>query len=159
MFLFLIATARCEKIELFNSLNSDRDLEIKAKVVWVGTSSLEVLVTIDSHKLGTESRREISGRFIMVARDKDNKAIAINKLLLNSEEDKQNFFEAQKRADMRKSERSRSLTIAPPTPKELEFVHNLYLETSLEKSKNPAQFSLKYKTINETRWQSTLVVF
>lgn len=60
---------------------------------------------------------------------------------------------------MRKSERSRSLTIAPPTPKELEFVHNLYLETSLEKSKNPAQFSLKYKTINETRWQSTLVVF
>lgn len=55
----------------------------------------EVLVTIDSHKLGTESRREISGRFIMVARDKDNKAIAINKLLLNSEEDKQNFFEAQ----------------------------------------------------------------
>lgn len=40
---FLIATARCEKIELFNSLNSDRDLEIKAKVVWVGTSSLVII--------------------------------------------------------------------------------------------------------------------
>jgi len=124
-----IVTASCNRIELFSPLTPEQDLQIDGQVTWVGRSSMEIQLTVDTVK-PTTKERVIEAYFTMVARDHEkNKAVEVPALLPQNEVENLLFNEGAKRAQSRKAAAKLSLEKMPPSDEERQLVHDLYLQT------------------------------
>ena len=120
-----IVTAACDRIDLLEKLRIDADLRLRAQVNWVGNSSMEIGIRIESKVMGVY-QLVARAYFIMVAR-KHGKAIQVNRLLVESEEEKRRFAKGEQRQIKRKVLSQTNYLKSPPTEKESELLHTLYL--------------------------------
>ncbi len=121
-----IVTAACDRIDLIAPLRSDCDLRIRARVNWVGRSSMEVGIRLES-KIADDFELVARAYFIMVAR-KNNQAAQINQLLLETDNEKRRFEHAQVRQEKRRALSQSNYLITPPTAEESILLHDLFLK-------------------------------
>ncbi|CAM2070300.1 hypothetical protein SCOR_33315 [Sulfidibacter corallicola] len=122
-----IVTAACDRIDLLCPLQSDRDLRILGQVNFVGRSSMEVGLRMESK---TPNGWELVSRayFIMVAR-KDEHAFQVNPLQQETEEDHRRQEEGKARAELRKRSARAHYLRTPPSAEEGALLHELFIET------------------------------
>ncbi|RKP21406.1 Thioesterase/thiol ester dehydrase-isomerase, partial [Rozella allomycis CSF55] len=136
----VIVTASVDRIDLISFLRKDQDVYLRGNVTYVGSSSMEVTIKVETKK---EIDSEIKwnsvaiAKFTMVARDpKANKAVMVNPLKLETEEELLNFQLADG-MDRKQLEAQLSLDRQPPTSMESVIIHNLFLEKNkIEKHNN-----------------------
>ena len=105
-----LVTASVEKIVLASSIPTTVNMHMVGKVIWVGNSSLDVSIELHSSPAEEEGKEEktdavqyLSSIFTYVARDKTSKkAVHVNRLLLQDEEDMTVFTQRQHLAAQRK---------------------------------------------------------
>lgn len=98
-----VVTARIDEVEFHLPIMIGDLVTCTAQVVYVGTSSMEVAVTVDVEDLETEGKkRALSAYFTMVALDKKGKPNEVARLELITPEEKQAFEEGRKRNDQHK---------------------------------------------------------
>lgn len=121
-----IVTAACDRIDLLAPMPCDQDLKILASVNWVGRSSMEIGMRMESKG---PNGYELVARayFIMVAR-KDNAPHPIHTLQLLTEEDQRRFAEAKERQEQRRRESQTSYWKHAPTADEITRLHELFLK-------------------------------
>lgn len=120
-----IVTAACDRIDLIGPLKGDRDLRICGEVNWVGRTSMEIRVSLES-KIDSEYEVVSLSYFIMVARF-NNEAAPVNQLLLNTEEEKQRFDEGEARQDHRRDMARNNFMRKAPNEDEGALLHDLFL--------------------------------
>ncbi len=98
-----VVTARIDEVEFHLPIMIGDLLTCTAQVVYVGTSSMEVAVTVDVEDLEREGKkRALSAFFTMVALDKKGRPNPVARLELRTPEEKQAFEEGQKRHEAHK---------------------------------------------------------
>ncbi|KAI9111137.1 hypothetical protein K1719_017748 [Acacia pycnantha] len=105
----LLVTASVDKIVLKKPISVDKDLKIVGSVIWVGRSSIEILLdVIQSSEDGSETSDMVAltANFIFVARDsKTRKAAPVNRLAPETEQEKVLFEQAEARNNLKKKKR------------------------------------------------------
>ena len=122
-----IVTAACDRIDLIAPLPSNQDLRLSGQVNYVGRSSMEIGLRIDTLKNGAW-KLVARAYFIMVAR-KDGRGHEIHRLELNSAAEKQRHQEAASRAEEQRTEKSLRLRRSAPNAEEGATLHQLLLQT------------------------------
>ncbi|GAB2298174.1 Acyl-coenzyme A thioesterase 2, chloroplastic [Dionaea muscipula] len=105
----LLVTASVDKIVLRKPISVDIDLRISGSVIWVGRSSMEIQLDVTQSPEGTLMSSDsvaLTANFIFVARDSQTKKAAqVNRLLPETEKEKQLFEEAEARNVLKKRKR------------------------------------------------------
>jgi len=135
-----IVTASVDKILLLKPLPITRDFRMSGHVSWVGSSSMEVSLAIESRipegndqpppvKADEKWEQVLITNFVMVARDtnKGGKAI-VNKLHLVTDEEKAIFRRGEELHKKRREASTNSLLKTPPTREEIKVIHDLLME-------------------------------
>lgn len=121
-----IVTAGVDYIRLYNPIQTNKDLKLQGKVIYVGRSSMEVFITADV--MNGVPLRAIEANFTMVARNQENKAISVPSLEPVTEEDQYlNSKSIQNRA-RRQYNSLTSLELHPPNKTELFLIHKIFLK-------------------------------
>lgn len=103
-----VVTARIDEVEFHLPIMIGDLVTCTAQVVYVGTSSMEVAVTVDVEDLETEGKkRALSAYFTMVALDKKGKPNEVARLELRTPEEKQAFDEGRKRNELHKERKTK----------------------------------------------------
>ena len=98
-----LVTATVDKIRVLRDIPAAKDLVMEGKVIWVGKSSLDILIELFAAE---RSCSYLSSIFTYVARDRvSNKAVEVNRLFLSNPEDKALFEERAAAAKERKRPR------------------------------------------------------
>lgn len=97
-----VVTAAIDKTQFISSANLSDVVIVTAKVTWVGRTSMEVMV--DTIAESRESGRRLINKsyIILVAVDENNKPVEVPMLDLKTEEEKQEWKDAEMRALIRK---------------------------------------------------------
>jgi acyl-CoA hydrolase len=83
-------------------------LELEAFVVWTHRSSMEVYVRAENENLHTGERKlAATAHFVFVALDDDGKPAAVPSVILETDEERRMFAEAQQRYEERKAQRKK----------------------------------------------------
>lgn len=100
-----VVTARVDEMQFLYPIFVDAFLTCTATIAYVGTTSMEVIVTVDVEDLESEDlpRRTQSAFFTMVAMDKMGKPKKLPPLILETEEEKKLFEEGRQRRLARQS--------------------------------------------------------
>jgi acyl-coenzyme A thioesterase 9 len=122
-----VVTAACDRIDLLDRLPIDADLRLKGSINWVGRSSMEVGVRIES-KHGDSYQLVARAYFIMVARTGSDHAAPINPLDLKTDEEKRRSIEGQKRQEQRKTLASQNYLKSPPAQEESRVLHDIFMQ-------------------------------
>ncbi|KAI9145165.1 HotDog domain-containing protein [Paraphysoderma sedebokerense] len=142
----MIVTASVDRIHLIKRPSPDSDIKLSGHVTYVGHSSMEITINMEnvtsialtesdnippSNFIDTKiSDPILTAKFTMVARDpKTNKAVQVNPLLLESDNEKKLF---QAGADLKARKKllaEQSLQKSPPTSDERLIIHDLWLES------------------------------
>lgn len=125
-----IVTASVDRLDLVQPLRADRDYKLSGMVIYVGTSSMEVLVTVEevAENQGGVSTICLTGRFTMAARNAiTGKSQKIPSLDLSSKEEEELFSFGQTHKRRKALEAQTSLQKVPPTVSEASLLHTLYL--------------------------------
>ncbi len=122
-----IVTAACDRIDLTAPLRGDCDLRIRGQVNYVGTSSMEVGLRLDSR---VDGKYILVSRayFIMVARSGDA-AARVNPLSPETEDEKRRYEAGRVRSEKRRIEAADNYLKRAPNEKESELIHQLFLQT------------------------------
>lgn len=119
-----IVTASVDRLDLIEPLRADRDYRLNGMVIYVGSSSMEVLVTVEE----ANGRAVLTGRFTMATRNAaTGKAQNIPPLMVKSEAEKQLFNQGQSHKQRKQHEARVSLERVPPTSEESKLLHRLWL--------------------------------
>ena len=103
-----VVTARIDEVEFHLPIMIGDLVTCTAQVVYVGTSSMEAVVTVDAEDLEAEGKkRALSAYFTMVALDKKGKPAHIATLELKTPEEEKAFAEGQKRYESHKQRKTR----------------------------------------------------
>lgn len=142
-------TASLDRIEMLQDLSGDRDYKVFGNVVFVGKSSMEVLIKISSIPL-CKSIEECKGfnldlgqenlvmtaRFIMVALDHETRSsITVPRLLLETSKERELYTIGESHKARKQQESEISLLKKPPTVEEMFEIHDLFIKTQTERSK------------------------
>ena len=94
-----VVTARVDEMQFHYPIFVDAFVICTATVAYVGTTSMEVIVTVDVEDLKSNDppRRTQSAFFTMVALDKEGKPRKLPQLVLETEEEKILFEEGRQR--------------------------------------------------------------
>lgn len=94
-----VVTARVDEMQFLYPIFVDAFLTCTATVAYVGTTSMEVIVTVDVEDLESEDppKRTQSAFFTMVALDKMGKPKKLSPLILETEEERVLFEEGRQR--------------------------------------------------------------
>ncbi|KAJ3417340.1 Acyl-coenzyme A thioesterase 9, mitochondrial [Chytridiales sp. JEL 0842] len=153
-----IVTASVDRIDMINRIPVDQDISLSGHVTYVGNSSMEVSITMETvpENVSIDKSKEplaktiaelnkrrgkpiLAAKFTMVARDPvTKKAARINQLKLETEEERR-LFRLGAEAKARKQVANQiSLDKKPPSSEEMLLVHALYQEYKqyLDKSYN-----------------------
>lgn len=133
--IFLV-TAAVDRLDLVGTehLRVDRDYRLSGLPIYVGSSSMEVLVVIDelpAHDAapGTAAKTVMSGRFTMVAMNGVTKRSQRIPPLEVVEDDERQLFEfGRSHKDRKRSEVETSLQRVPPSQGEAGELHGRWLE-------------------------------
>ncbi len=118
-----IVTAACDRIELLCPLQSDRDLRILGQVNYVGRSSMEVGLQMESKtQRGWET--VANAFFIMVARREEG-AYAVPTLRVEGEQEMRRWEEGNTRQAQRRSQAKNHYLNTPPSEEESALLHTL----------------------------------
>lgn len=99
-----VVTASIDKVDFLKPVFVGEALILNARLNYVGTSSMEVEVSVQSENLITGDVRMTGTAFVtMVAIDEHGKSLSVPQLILDSEDDKKRFEEAKNRMEKRKS--------------------------------------------------------
>ena len=130
-----IVTASVDRIDLLNPLEIDRDMKLSGNVTYVGTSSMEITIRVESSVKEGEVREDddngwipiLLARFSFVARDPSTgKAARVNTLSINTDLEHR-VFDAGRRAKEKASlARREDLSKVPPTTDESASIHSTW---------------------------------
>ncbi|KAL6338508.1 hypothetical protein AAG906_020609 [Vitis piasezkii] len=105
----LLVTVSVDKMVLKKPPSVDHDLQISGAVIWVGRSSIEVQLEVTqstNESSNTSDSVVLTANFIFVALDcKTRKAVPVNRLSPETEQEKLHFEEAEARNNLRKRKR------------------------------------------------------
>lgn len=98
-------TASIDRMTFLRPVFIGDALVLSARINYVGRSSMEVEVSVDSENFDSGSRVRTGTAFVtMVALDRQGKATEVPRLLLETREDKKRFAEGEKRMAARLKE-------------------------------------------------------
>lgn len=101
-----VVTASIDRMDFLNPVHVGELLVLKARVNYVGITSMEVGIRVETEDLGTGSRKKTGHAFLtFVAVDENGSPIAAPKLKLETEEDRVRFEEAKERLALRIEQR------------------------------------------------------
>lgn len=94
-----VVTARVDEMQFLYPIFIDALVTCTATVAYVGTTSMEVIVTVDVEDLDSEDapKRTQTAFFTMVALDKAGKPKKLSPLVLETEEERSLFEEGRQR--------------------------------------------------------------
>ncbi|TPX73355.1 hypothetical protein CcCBS67573_g05371 [Chytriomyces confervae] len=144
-----IVTASVDRIDLMREIPVDQDISIFGYVTFVGKSSMEVSIHMETilpdsgisaedmddkymrsklpqDKLSGESI--LDAKFIMVARDPSTgKAAKVPQLKLDTNQERKLFLQGTEHKARKQFANETALSIRPPSTEEMSLVHSLYL--------------------------------
>ncbi|CEH13031.1 Acyl-CoA thioesterase [Ceraceosorus bombacis] len=126
-----IVTASVDRLDLLQPLRADRDYRLRGGVIYVGSSAMEVLVTVV--ELGDSGSETIclTGRFTMATRNaKTGRSQRIAPLLLETEEEQKLFQMGEDHKKRKRAFSETSLDRVPPTREEVALLHTQWLQAS-----------------------------
>ncbi|MDR1616566.1 MAG: acyl-CoA thioesterase [Syntrophomonadaceae bacterium] len=94
-----VVTARVDEVQFLLPIYVGAFLSCTGKVVYVGNSSIEVMVSVDVEDLNTEDepRKALSAFFTMVALDRSGRPKKVTPLIPGTDEEKELFEIARKK--------------------------------------------------------------
>ena len=104
----LVTTALVDKLEFKQPAELNSLIVMQGKMVYAGTTSMEVAVKTYVEQLDGTRILINSARLIMVAIDENGHPIKVPKLLPQTEEENRGFIAAQKRAERRREKHKKS---------------------------------------------------
>jgi len=124
-----IVTASVDRLDLLEQLRADKDYRLSGMVIYVGSSSMEVLVTVDEmDEGGVATKTCLTGRFTMATRNAlTGKSQQIPPLSLESQPEEDLFAMGQAHKQRKALEAQTSLEKVPPTSSEATLLHELWL--------------------------------
>lgn len=104
-----VVTARVDELQFIKPIHVGAFVTCTGRIVYVGTSSLEVLVTVDVENLIShdEKQRALTAYFTMVALDEEGKPMAIPSMIPETEDEKEMFREVEERRKAYKSRKKK----------------------------------------------------
>ncbi|GAB4434737.1 MAG: acyl-CoA thioesterase [bacterium] len=103
-----VVTASIDRLDFINPVYVGDLVILKARINYVGRTSMEVGVRVESENTITGEVRHTSSAYLtFVALDENGKPKEVPALLLETEEDKRRNLEAQERRKMRLAEKER----------------------------------------------------
>lgn len=97
-------TASIDQISFLAPVKAGQVVNLKASMNYVGHSSMEVGVRVESEDVVTGERRHISTAYLTyVAKDESGQRVRVPRLALETEEDRRRHGDAQERTSRRKS--------------------------------------------------------
>ncbi|MHA2253787.1 MAG: acyl-CoA thioesterase [Candidatus Kariarchaeaceae archaeon] len=103
-----VVTASIDRMSFHNPVYVGELLILKARVNYVGRTSMEVGVRVETENLATGERKQTGSAFLtFVAIDKEGQPISATKLKLETEVDKRRYSAAQNRLALRKVNREK----------------------------------------------------
>lgn len=98
----VVATVQVDSIDFKHPIRKGDMVELRAKLTWVGRTSMEVKVDVYSENLFTGEKRLTNEAYIVfVSIDRFGKPIEVPGLLLESEEERRDFEKAIERRNYR----------------------------------------------------------
>ena len=82
-----VTTASVDNLTFLHGAYQNDMVVIKAKMTWVGTSSMEVCVDTYVENLSGERHRINNAHFMMVALDENDQPVAVPRLILQTEDE------------------------------------------------------------------------
>lgn len=83
-----VTTASVDNLTFLHGAYQNDMIVIKGKLIWVGTSSMEICVDTFVETLSGERNRINHAHFTMVALDENDKPVKVPRLILQTEEEK-----------------------------------------------------------------------
>lgn len=124
-----IVTASVDRLDLLAPLTADANYRLSGHVIYVGSSSMEVFVSIEQL---TEPMRPnkicLTGRFTMATRNAQTlKSQRIAPLILETDAEKALFAMGESHKNRKRTEAASSLEKVPPSKEEAFLLHSQYL--------------------------------
>jgi acyl-coenzyme A thioesterase 9 len=149
-----LVTASLDRIEMIRDIPSNSDIRMSGQVNFVGRSSMEITIIVDTVPDGfkadgqnngydasfveTKGDLILSAEFTMVALDKNTmKSIELEQLRVETNQDKDLFEKGARRKAAKLVSQRFSLKNAPPTVEEMYAVHEVHLEAQKRTEKLP----------------------
>lgn len=126
----VIVTALVDSIKIkAKAIREDRDVIIRGHTTWVGTTSMEISLSVDQENNGSMDPI-MTAKFLMVARDPGNKVKAVvNPLAVETPEERALFEAGEGSKLIRQTEAEFSLLKSPPSVDERLTIHDLFIKT------------------------------
>lgn len=130
-----IVTASVDRLDLLNALEIDRDMRLAGHVTYVGKSSMEITIRVESALRQDEEHPDahdgmipiLLSRFTMVARDPTHgNAVQVNTLALSSHLEHAIFEQGRRAKEVASKARQADLSRAPPTAQESQSIHAIW---------------------------------
>lgn len=103
-----VVTASIDRLDFLSPVYVGDLVTLKAKINFVGKTSMEIGVRVESENPITGVKRHTATAYLtFVALDENGKPKEVPPLILETEDDKRRFLEAQKRREMRLAEKER----------------------------------------------------
>lgn len=120
-----IVTASVDRLDLLERLQTECDYRLSGMVIYVGSSSMEVLVTVQEQDSG---RTCLTGRFTMATRNAaTGKSQPIAPLDVRGDAEARLFEMGAAHKSRKKLEAKASLDRVPPTSDEAALLHDIWL--------------------------------
>ena len=109
---------------------SDLDIIMDGYISWVGRSSIEATMTLKQKYSETDLREILTAKFVMVSQDPTTRKSVRNvPLLVETEEEKENFYQGEQAKNLRIAREKNSLLKTVPTEEERNILHEIFLKT------------------------------
>lgn len=125
-----IVTASVDRLDLLAPLTSTANYRLSGHVIYVGSSSMEVFVSIEqlSDRSDTPNKICLTGRFTMAARNAVTlRSQRIAPLILETDAEKALFAMGESHKTRKRTEAASSLEKVPPSKEEAFLLHSQYL--------------------------------
>ncbi|ETO22701.1 hypothetical protein RFI_14493 [Reticulomyxa filosa] len=149
-------TASVDRIDLMRRFPMTRNLSMSGCVTHIGNSSCQVMITIADKQ---EPLKICTANFVMVCTDpyNDNKPMKINRLKLETDEEKQLFTRGEFESELRKKQQLSRLRVTKPTDEESQVIHDLWKKQFIDKTINVNVDPHLYCTLKSTRVEHTTI--
>ena len=165
-----VVTASLDRIDLIKDFPADKDIKLSGVVTYVGSSSMEVLISIESIA-DNSSPRSVEGRipenpdaldliaeakFVMVALDKTTlQPIRVPRLLLQTIKEHDLYEKGAENRARKQVANELSLAKKPPNPEEMMVIHKMFVESKKIKDNSLSRPNVLWAADTE---QKTLIL-
>ena len=104
-----VTTASVDNLTFLHGAYQNDMVVIKGKLTWVGSSSMEVCVDTYVENLQGERHRINNAHFMMVALDENDMPMRVPRLILQTEEERQNWTNGEERRRIRNQRKKDNL--------------------------------------------------